>query len=166
MRFSGHFKDFQQGLNGSKQIIFTVENYVDKAQINALDNSKLYSIEVKESKSKRSIEQNKLLWKLIHQIAKHTGHDDNDIYCLLLERADALSDYIITSTEMSETLRHTFRGIKFMRMQEVNGKECYIYKVYLGSSKMNTKEFSELLDECIKLASEVGVEYDILEWGS
>ena len=51
MRFSGHFKDFQQGLNGSKQIIFTVENYVDKAQINALDNSKLYSIEVKEAKS-------------------------------------------------------------------------------------------------------------------
>ena len=47
-----------------------------------------------------------------------------------------------------------------MRMQEVNGKECYIYKVYLGSSKMNTKEFSELLDECIKLASEVGVEYE------
>ncbi|MDD7255636.1 MAG: hypothetical protein PUH23_06345 [Bullifex porci] len=77
-----------------------------------------------------------------------------------MERADALSDYIITSTEMSETLRHTFRGIKFMRMQEVNGKECYIYKVYLGSSKMNTKEFSELLDECIKLASEVGVEYE------
>ena len=35
-----------------------------------------------------------------------------------------------------------------------------IYKVYLGSSKMNTKEFSELLDECIKLASEVGVEYE------
>ena len=97
---------------------------------------------------------------MIHQIAKHTGHDDNDIYCLLLERADALSDYIITSTEMSETLRHTFRGIKFMRMQEVNSKECYIYKVYLGSSKMNTKEFSELLDECIKLASEVGVEYE------
>ena len=24
--------------------------------------------------------------------------------------------------------------------QEVNGKDCNIYKVYIGSSKMNTKE--------------------------
>lgn len=122
------------------------------------DNQKEFLITIKEPKSKRSLEQNRLLWKLIHLLAKETEQDDMDVYCGALERADAKSDYIITQTEMAEALRKTFRGVKFIRMQEVNGKDRYIYKVYLGSSKMNTKEMSELLDIVIQLCAEHGVD--------
>ncbi|MCI8272747.1 MAG: hypothetical protein HFJ55_01535 [Clostridia bacterium] len=93
------------------------------------DDKKLY--EVKEKKSSRSLQQNKLLWKLIDKIAKNQKQDDMEVYCALLERANALSDYIITATEMEDALRKTFRGVKFMRKQVVNNKECNIYKVYL-----------------------------------
>lgn len=93
------------------------------------DDKKLY--EVKEKKSSRSLQQNKLLWKLIDKIAKNQKQDDMEVYCALLERANALSDYIITATEMEDALRKTFRGVKFMRKQIVNNKECNIYKVYL-----------------------------------
>lgn len=93
------------------------------------DDKKLY--EVKEKKSSRSLQQNKLLWKLIDKIAKNQKQDDMEVYCALLERANALSDYIITATEMEYALRKTFRGVKFMRKQIVNNKECNIYKVYL-----------------------------------
>lgn len=119
------------------------------------DNTKFY--EVKEKKSSRSLQQNKMLWELIHKIAKRQGQDDMEVYCTLLERADALSDYIITATEMENALRKTFRGVKFIRKQIVNGKECNIYKVYLGSSKMNTKEFTELLDITLQLCSELQI---------
>lgn len=77
------------------------------------------------------MQQNKLLWKLIDKIAKNQKQDDMEIYCALLERANAWSDYIITATEMEDALRKTFRGVKFMRKQIVNNKECNIYKVYL-----------------------------------
>lgn len=93
------------------------------------DDKKIY--EVKEKKSSRSLQQNKLLWKLIDKIAKNQNQDEMEVYCALLERANALSDYIITATEMEEALRKTFRGVKFMRKQIVNDKECNIYKVYL-----------------------------------
>lgn len=93
------------------------------------DDKKLY--EVKEKKSSRSLKQNKLLWELIDKIAKNQKQDDMEVYCALLERANALSDYIITATEMEDELRKTFRGVKFMRKQVVNNKECNIYKVYL-----------------------------------
>lgn len=119
------------------------------------DNTKFY--EVKEKKASRSLQQNKMLWELIHKIAKKQGQDDMEVYCTLLERADALSDYIITATEMENALRRTFRGVKFIRKQVVNDKECNIYKVYLGSSKMNTKEFTELLDITIQLCSELQI---------
>ena len=123
-----------------------------------MDMDKLYLCEVKEPKSKRSIEQNKMLWQLIHSIAKATHQDDMDVYCGCLERADALSDYIITAYDMEDDLRKCFRGVRFMKKQEVNGKECNIYKVYIGSSKMNTKEMTELIDTAMQIASECGID--------
>ena len=123
-----------------------------------LDMDKFYICEIKEPKQKRSLEQNKLLWKLIHHIAKETKQDDMDVYCAILERADALSDYVITATDMTEALRKTFRGVKFMRMQEVNGKDCYIFKVYLGSSKMNTTEMNELIEITMQVCGELGID--------
>ena len=123
-----------------------------------LDMDKTYICEIKEPKSKRSLEQNKLLWKLIHRVAKETYQDDMDVYCAVLERADALSDYVITAMDMEEALRKSFRGVKFIRMQEVNGKNCFVYKVYLGSSKMNTAEMTELIDITMQVCSEFGID--------
>ena len=123
-----------------------------------LDFDKAYQMEIKEPKSKRSIEQNKMLWELIHRIAKKTQHTDMEIYCAALEEADAKSDYVITATDMESALKKSFRGVKFIRMQEVNGKDCYVYKVYIGSSKMNTKEMTELLDIVINMCYEAGVD--------
>ena len=131
----------------------TVEDIINK--LLKLDRDKLYVCEIKEPKSQRSLQQNKLLWRLIHKIAKETGHDDMEIYCTALERADALSDYVITATDMLDGLRQQFRGVRFVRKQEVNGKECNIYKVYLGSSKMNMKEMGELLDIVYQICSEL-----------
>ena len=122
-----------------------------------LDMGKLYVVEVKEPKSKRSLEQNKMLWQLIHAIAKQKHQDDMEVYCALLERADALSDYIITAYDMEDELRKCFRGVRFVRKQEVNGKDCNIYKVYIGSSKMNTKEMTELLDITLQLCGELNI---------
>lgn len=111
------------------------------------DKDKLF--EVKLRKNQRSLQQNKMLWELIHKIAQEQGCDDMEVYCNLLEATDAKSDYVITSSEMEDSLRKSFRGVKFIRIQQVNNKDCYVYKVYLGSSKMNTKEMTQLLDKVL-----------------
>ena len=134
-------------------------------QLLQMDMDKTYLVEIKEPKSHRSLAQNRLLWTLIHLIAKETYQDDNEIYCAMLERADALSDYIITAYDMEDYLRKSFRGVRFIRKQEVNGKECNIYKVYIGSSKMNTKEMTELIDTALQICSELlidtrGLDYE------
>lgn len=126
-----------------------------------LEMDKIYICDIKEPKLKRSLQQNRLLWKLIHSIAKETYQDDMDVYCAVLERADALSDYVMTATDMEDALRHCFRGVKFIRMQEVNGKDCYVYKVYIGSSKMDTKEMNELLDITFQICSELCIPTEV-----
>ena len=128
------------------------------ADLLKLERDKFYICEIKEPKAKRSLEQNKLLWKLIHRIAKETYQDDMTVYCAVLERADALSDYVITARDIEKTLRMSFRGVKFIRMQEVNGRDCYVYKVYLGSSKMTTKEMNELIEITMQVANELGID--------
>ena len=129
-----------------------------------LDMEKLFIVEVKEPKSKRSLEQNRMLWQLIHSIAKQQHQDDMEVYCALLERADAKSDYIITAYDMEDDLRKCFRGVRFIRKQEVNGKDCNIYKVYIGSSKMDTKEMTELLDITLQLCAELGIQTEMYEY--
>lgn len=126
-------------------------------EILKLDIDKQYLVDIKGPKSKRSLEQNKLLWKLIHKIAKATYQDDMTVYCTALERADAKSDYVITATDMEDALRKSFRGVKFVRMQEVNNKDCYVYKVFIGSSKMNTAEMNELLEIVFQMCGEIGI---------
>lgn len=128
------------------------------AELMKLNMDKMFVVEVKEPKSVRTLEQNKMLWSLIHSIAKHQQQDDMDVYCACLERADALSDYIITAFDMEDELRKCFRGVRFVKKQEVNGKDCNIYKVYLGSSKMDTKEMTELIEVCLQICAELGIQ--------
>ena len=123
-----------------------------------LDLTKLYEVSIKEYKHKRTIEQNKKLWVLINEIAKATGNDEMKVYCSILEKANVKTDYIITAINMEDTLKKSFRAVKFIRMQEVNDKECYVYRVYLGSSKMNTTDMSELLDITLNICGELGIE--------
>lgn len=123
-----------------------------------MDLTKVYVVDIKEYRHKRSIEQNKKLWYLIHKIAKTTSSDDMQVYCGILEKADVKSDYLITAINMENELKKSFRAVKFIRMQEVNGKECYVYKVYIGSSKLDTKEMSELLDIVLNICGELGIE--------
>ena len=106
----------------------TIKNLIP--ELLKMDMDKYFEISIKEPSNKRSLQQNRLLWKVIHLIAKETQQDDNEVYCAMLEKADALSDYIITAVEMEDALRKSFRGIRFMRIQEVNGKDCYIYKTH------------------------------------
>ncbi len=122
-----------------------------------LDMDKVYTAEVKEPKSKRSLEQNRLMWKLVHEIAEYTGQDDYEVYVAALERADAKSEYMATKVDLLIPLRESFRAVQFMGM---NG-QMYVYKVYIGSSKMNTEEMTKLIDILNVLSAELGVPYDI-----
>ena len=80
-----------------------------------------------------------------------------EVYCELLERADAKSDYILARPETEEGLRKNFRGVKFIRQQIVNETIFNVYKVYIGSSKMTTKEMTELLEITLKMCSELRI---------
>lgn len=128
----------------------------------SLEKEKLYRIAFNEIKSKRTLEQNALMWSLIHEIAVarsgERANDDWEIYIEALERAGARFEYIASLPEAEEMLKSQFRAIKLMNKFLHNGKLFNQYKVFYGSSKLDKKEMGLLLQTVMDMASEEGIE--------
>ena len=97
MKIIGKIKDILQDMRGNAQVTFTIGNVLHQEMLKELSPDKEYSIEIKEIKSKRSIEQNRFLWLLMHEIDKvmnGKASDEMGVYIMCLERANAKFDYI------------------------------------------------------------------------
>lgn len=122
-------------------------------------------IEIKPYKSKRSLEQNRLLWALLEKMAKAVSGVNSTItreecYCIMLEEAGVKYDYLLALPEAEKELRKSFRAIRNMGIQrDVNGKALTMYQYFIGSSKFNTKEMTELIEAVLNKLVELGI-YD------
>lgn len=150
---------------GSLLLTFKVDNWRDKETVKNIESDKLYRLDINEAKSKRSIEQNKLLWEIIDEIATFQAMDSIEIYCELLEMANASYEYICIPPQAEKQLQTVFRAIKFIKKVDINGKEGNMYKCYYGSSKMNVKEMNELIDKAISYGWELGMDMMAYERG-
>ena len=160
MRVIGKFNDILQDFQGNAIASFKILNFIHKEMLNELEKDKEYSIEIKEIKNKRTLQQNRFLWLLMHEIdvainGKPT--DEMSVYITCLERANAKCDYIGALEETEPMLKENFRAIKKIKEIDLNGKKGYMYKVFLGSSKMDTKEMNLLIETVLDVAEEVGV---------
>lgn len=126
--------------------------------------SKKLEVEVKEYKSKRSIEQNKMLWSLLGKMAiamsgKKNKVSSEECYCLMLEEANVTCDFLYATKETESSLKKAFRVIRKVGEENVKGKVMNIYQCFMGSSKFNTKEMTELIEGVLDKLAELGV-YD------
>ena len=71
-----------------------------------LDGNEEYLIELKKPKDKRTLQQNKYMWKLIHEIAKRQMQDDMDIYINALEESNAKYEYLMGLPSIQDELKH------------------------------------------------------------
>lgn len=123
-----------------------------------LEPSKLYTLDIKEYKSNRSLEQNRMMWGIIQQISTVTGNDEMSIYISGLEHANAKYEFIAALPETETSLKKVFRAISPLgTLVTPKGVELVTYKCYIGSSKFDTGEMTRLIDYFITKAQEVGI---------
>jgi len=122
-----------------------------------LEVDKMYSFDVKDYKSQRSLQQNAMMWAIINNISKETGQDDMDIYITGLEHAKVKFDYIMALPEIERELKKAFRAVKIMENRNIDGKTLTVFKCFYGSSKMDTQEMTLLMEYFINLASDLGI---------
>lgn len=153
---------FKHNAGGILQL--NVDNIRHAEMLNELTEDKTYSVEIKELKSARSIQQNKYLWALLAEIDKavngERSNDEWSIYIQALERAGAKYEYIGALPEAEELIKENFRAVKFIKKIDLNGKDGNMYKCFIGSSKMDKAEMGMLIDTVLDMAEEIGIETD------
>ena len=161
--FNGRYIRRQFAEDGKAELVIEVSGGLSRKIIDELEKGEDYRVEMTKIKSKRTIGQNNLLWKLIDEIADKTGNDPEDIYCQALSKAGARYEYIACLPEAESTLRKAFRTIKLMNTFEHNGRTFNQYKAFVGSSKLNTSEMAKLLDVVTATAAENGIYLEEME---
>lgn len=116
------------------------------------DAEKLY--EIKEKKSKRSLTANAYYWSLLNQLASVMRMDNQECHFLMLKR---YGQYEVVSIRSDVSLHGFFKYYEEIGKGTVNGNEFTHYKIYKGSSQMDSKEFSILLDGIRSECEEVGI---------
>lgn len=154
--------------NGDLVICYVVHGIDKQAARAAFEETKKtegrLEIEVKPYKSRRSLEQNKLLWVLLGKMAEAMSGKKNRVsseecYCIMLEEANVAYDYLLALPEAEPMLRKSFRVVRKVGEREVKGKTLNVYQYFIGSSKYNTQEMTDLIEAVLDKLAELGV-YD------
>lgn len=159
MRIVAKVERVEELKSGEAQVVLRVENLRHAKMAAELVTNERMGVEIAPIKSKRSAEQNRLLWALLHEIDEAVnGEGSNgewELYCECLEKAGAKFEYLLCRTEAEGMLRHYFRAIRYAMPAE-DGMAWY--KCYYGSSRMNSKEMTVLIDAVLDLAADAGIE--------
>lgn len=150
-------------MDGQMEVTFEVPNYFQREMSKKIKDTKMYSIEVKEIKDKRSLQQNRYMWKLLSEIAQEVNGDyaDEDIYCQAIELANIQKDTVLCSPDIEKSLKQSYRVVA--PREFVKGKNDIMwryYDLYRGSSHFNTKEMTVLIDTILDMACNAGLDRD------
>ena len=113
--------------------------------------------EIKEYKEKRSLNANALLWKCLGEIASALRSDKWEVYLQMLKRYGTYT-YICVKPKVVEAVKKQWRECEEIGTINIDGQEAVQMLCYFGSSTMNTKEFSRLLDGVISEMREMGLD--------
>lgn len=159
MQFTGNLKNIQTDWNtGETQIVFTVNEKSALAEVDNLKEKKL-SIKAEPYKEKRSLDANKMLWACLGEIATAMTPpaDKWEVYLQMLKRYGKYT-YICVKPNVVEAMKAQWRECEVIGEIEINGQKAVQMLCYFGSSTLNTKEFSVLLEGVISEMCEMGLQ--------
>lgn len=109
---------------------------------------------IKEYKEKRSLNANNYYWKLVNEIANRLQTSKEEIHKRMIKRYSQ-SEYIsvLEDVNISGYVRYYEEKNTFIH----NGRKFKSYLVFKGSSEMDKKEMSILIDGIVSEAKEIGI---------
>lgn len=132
----------------AKSLIFSLAKIAD-------EDDRVFDLVV--HKEKRSLNANGLLWHCIGQIASKMRVDKWDVYLDMLKHYGTYS-YVLCRPKAVDKMREVWRETEVLGEVTVGGETAVQLLCYYGSSTMNSKEFSVLLDGVIQEMKNLGIE--------
>lgn len=116
------------------------------------DDEKIF--EIKEYKSKRTLTQNAYFWVLVNAIAEKLNYSKEKVHFQMLRdygRSEVVS--IRSDIDISTFFKY-YLDIGNGKINNVNFTH---YRIFKGSSDMNTAEMAALLDGTVQEAQQLGI---------
>lgn len=157
IEFTGNLKGIQTDWASGETIIsFSVNEKSVLQEVDKLKDKKL-SINAVQYREKRSIDANKMLWACLGEIATVLRADKWEIYLQMLKRYGKYT-YICVKPNVVEAMKAQWRECEEIGTIDINGKEAVQMLCYFGSSTLDSREFSVLLDGVISEMCEIGLQ--------
>jgi hypothetical protein len=117
------------------------------------------SVEVKKYRERRSLTQNAYAWVLITAIAQCITPPMNkeSVYVEMLKRYGQGGMVTVIKDKSADILR-AFDHYEITGEKEAKGKAFLTVKVFVGSSKYDSKEMATFIDGIVSEAKELGIE--------
>ena len=104
MKVNARMKDLLYSTRGAT-VLFDISNYQHQQYLLELEQDVDYTLEIKKVKSKRSLEQNALLWKLLHMLEIKSRETAMDWYIKALIETGAKVDYVWSTEKAEDSLK-------------------------------------------------------------
>lgn len=155
MQAIGEITDINIDFKTRKPKISLLLNIDELDAIEQLKNEDKLNVEIKKYRNKRSLNSNNYAWELITQIADALRSNKEEVYLLMLKRyGQSQMISVLEEIDVSKFLKYYEEAGESV----LNGKTFKHYKVYTGSSEMDTKQMSILIDGIVSEAKELGIE--------
>lgn len=118
-----------------------------------LDKDKEY--EIKEYKQKRSLNSNAYAWKLITELGNVLRKSKEEVYLQMLK--DYGQSEIVSMLSSIDPCGY-FKYYEKFGTGEVKGKQFTHYKIFKGSSELNSKEMSIFIEGIVQECKSVGIQ--------
>lgn len=116
------------------------------------DKEKIF--EIKERKSKRTLTQNAYYWVLVNELANCLRKSKEEMHFELLKD---YSQVALITIKSNIDIKGYIKYYELEREANISGVKFNVYKVYKGSSEMDKKDFSVLLEGTIQEAQQQGI---------
>ncbi|UVX33609.1 MAG: NinB protein [Bacteriophage sp.] len=99
--------------------------------------------EIKERKRKRTLTQNAYYWSMLNQLGKALRIPTSELHFMMLKEH---APFEVVSVRSDIDVSGYFRYFEEIGTGFAGGREFTHYRVYKGSSNMDSAEFSRLID--------------------
>lgn len=132
-----------------------------RRMLDSLKPGKVYDVEIKEHREKRSLDANAYCWVLLDKLAEALDTTKEELYRGYVRKIGPFKDFDLTVDE-AKTFRTAWerlgQGWPTEQVDFTPDGERVVIRVYYGSSTYNTKRMSRLIDMIVEDCKEQGIE--------
>lgn len=114
---------------------------------------RLYDVEIRQHRDKRSLDSNSYLWALLDKLADALHTTKEELYLQKVRECGVFKDFLLTEDEYS-TFKVVWEamgtGWPTEQVDYTPDGERLVIRAYYGSSRYNSKQMSRLLDSVIE----------------